>query len=144
MDKELLKYIKNGIIVKGNPNDGYTVFTPATQGFMISSLEQLTPELFERKKFEHENLLDFQDKVFKTVMRKQRHDQIRRILNTIKSFRTRKPLHRSLHVPFPYELDGEIIRFLVRIGYDVVFMGRDEGGDYLYYISFFKKKFNLL
>jgi len=144
MNKELLKYIKNGIIVKGNPNDGYTVFTPATQEFRISLLEQLTPELFERKKFEHVNFLDFQDKVFKTAMRKQRHDQIRRILNAIKSFRTRNPLRRSIYIPFPKDLDSEIIRFLIRIGYDVTYMERDQSGHYLYYISFFKKKFNLL
>ena len=52
--KELLKYIENGISINGNPKDGYTVFTIPTQHFKISSLEELTPDRFERaiKSFE--------------------------------------------------------------------------------------------
>lgn len=45
--KEILKYIETGISIKGNPKDGYTVFTIQTQHFKISSLEELTPSKFE-------------------------------------------------------------------------------------------------
>lgn len=45
--KDILNYIENGISIKGNPDDGYTVFTIPTQNFKISSLEDLTPSKFE-------------------------------------------------------------------------------------------------
>lgn len=48
MEKEILKYIKNGISIDGNPEDGYTVFTIETQHFKISSLDELNVERFER------------------------------------------------------------------------------------------------
>lgn len=45
--KEISKYIETGISIKGNPKDGYEVFTIPTQHFKISSLEDLTPSKFE-------------------------------------------------------------------------------------------------
>ncbi len=47
MEKEILKYLQDGISIDGNPADGYTVFTIPTQHFKISSLEDLTPSKFE-------------------------------------------------------------------------------------------------
>ena len=42
MEKELLKFIENGMSIVGNPTKGYTIFTVPTQHFKISSLEELT------------------------------------------------------------------------------------------------------
>lgn len=47
MEKEILKYIEQGISIDGNPKDGYTVFTIKTQHFKISSLDELSVERFE-------------------------------------------------------------------------------------------------
>ena len=47
MNKEILKYIEDGITIDGNPKDGYTVFTIITQHFKCQSLDDLTPERFE-------------------------------------------------------------------------------------------------
>ena len=59
MDNSIYEYIKNGITIKGNPLDGYEVFTIPTQHFKMDSLHQLTPETFEReiqKQKEHNEL----------------------------------------------------------------------------------------
>lgn len=48
MQKDILKYIEDGISIDGNPKDGYTVFTLKTQHFNISSLDELKPEKFEK------------------------------------------------------------------------------------------------
>ena len=48
MEKEILKYLQDGITINGNPNDGYTVFTIRTQHFKISSLDELSVERFEK------------------------------------------------------------------------------------------------
>ena len=49
MDNAIYEYIKDGITIKGNPLDGYKVFTIPTQWFNMDSLHQLTPETFERE-----------------------------------------------------------------------------------------------
>lgn len=67
MDNAIYEYIKNGITITGNPDDGYTVFTIPTQHFHIDSLHQLTPETFEReiqKQKEHDELTS---EIFKEV-----------------------------------------------------------------------------
>ena len=46
--KDILKYIEHGISIKGNPKDGYTVFTIPTQHFNIKTLDELTVETFEK------------------------------------------------------------------------------------------------
>ena len=59
MDNVIYEYIKDGITIKGNPLDGYKVFTIPTQWFNMDSLHQLTPETFEneiRKQKEHDEL----------------------------------------------------------------------------------------
>ena len=48
MEKEILKYLEQGISINGNPKDGYTVFTIKTQHFKISSLDELSVERFEK------------------------------------------------------------------------------------------------
>lgn len=48
MNKEILKYLEQGISIDGNPKDGYTVFTIKTQHFKISSLDELSVERFEK------------------------------------------------------------------------------------------------
>ena len=48
MEKEILKYLQDGISIDGNPTDGYTVFTIRTQHFKISSLDELSVERFEK------------------------------------------------------------------------------------------------
>jgi hypothetical protein len=48
MNKEILKYLEQGISIDGNPKDGYTVFTIKTQHFKISSLDELSFERFEK------------------------------------------------------------------------------------------------
>ena len=48
MEKEILKYLEQGISINGNPKDGYTVFTIWTQHFKISSLDELSVERFEK------------------------------------------------------------------------------------------------
>ena len=59
MDNNIFEYIKNGITINGNPTDGYKVFTIPTQWFNIDSLDELTPETFEReiqKQKDHDEL----------------------------------------------------------------------------------------
>ena len=48
MNKELLKYFENGISIDKLPNGKYSIFTVKTQRFVVDSLEELTPERFER------------------------------------------------------------------------------------------------
>lgn len=63
MEQELLKYIKNGINISGNPVDGYEVFTVPTQHFKIASLDDLTPERFEREIQRQNDSLDLESKI---------------------------------------------------------------------------------
>ena len=48
INKEILKYLQDGIRIDGNPTDGYTIFTIKTQHFKISSLDELSVERFEK------------------------------------------------------------------------------------------------
>jgi hypothetical protein len=69
MDNSIYDYIKNGITIKGNPLDGYEVFTIPTQHFKMDSLHQLTPETFEnaiQKQKEHDELTS---EIFKEVQK---------------------------------------------------------------------------
>jgi hypothetical protein len=67
MDNSIYEYIKDGITIKGNPLDGYKVFTIPTQWFNMDSLHQLTPETFEmeiQKQKVHDELTS---EIFKEV-----------------------------------------------------------------------------
>ena len=48
MEKELIKYFKDGITIDKLPTGKYSIFTVKTQRFAIDSLEELTPESFEQ------------------------------------------------------------------------------------------------
>ena len=67
MDRYIYEFIKNGITITGNPDDGYTVFTIPTQHFKIDNLDELTKWTFEneiRKQKVHDELTS---KIFKEV-----------------------------------------------------------------------------
>lgn len=69
MDSAIYEYIKNGITITGNPDDGYTVFTIPTQHFKIDNLDELTAWAFEneiRKQKEHDELTS---EIFKEVQK---------------------------------------------------------------------------
>jgi TPP-dependent pyruvate/acetoin dehydrogenase alpha subunit len=69
MDNTIYEYIKRGIIINGNPLDGYRVFTIPTKWFDMDSLHQLTPETFEReiqKQKQHDELTS---EIFKEVQK---------------------------------------------------------------------------
>ena len=48
-NKELNKYIQNGLSIDGNPKDGYEIFTIPTQHFHIKTLDELTADRFEEE-----------------------------------------------------------------------------------------------
>ena len=80
MDNSIYEYIKDGITIKGNPLDGYKVFTIPTQWFNMDSLHQLTPETFEReiqKQKDHDELTSV---IFKEVQ----NEIDREILNQLR------------------------------------------------------------
>ena len=69
MDSYIYEFIKNGITIIGNPDDGYTVFTIPTQHFKIDNLDELTKWTFEneiRKQKEHDELTS---EIFKEVQK---------------------------------------------------------------------------
>ena len=69
MDSYIYEFIKNGITITGNPDDGYTVFTIPTQYFKIDNLDELTKWTFEneiRKQREHDELTS---EIFKEVQK---------------------------------------------------------------------------
>ena len=69
MDSYIYEFIKNGITITGNPDDGYTVFTIPTQHFKIDNLDELTKWTFEneiRKQKEHDELTS---EIFKEVQK---------------------------------------------------------------------------
>jgi hypothetical protein len=69
MDKEIYEYIKDGLVISGRPNKGYTVFTTPTQWFDLDKLEDLTPQRFQeefQKQKEHDELVSV---VFKEVQK---------------------------------------------------------------------------
>ncbi len=63
MNKEMLKYIQDGISINGSPSTGYRVFTIPTQWFNIASLEELTPDRFEEAIQSQKELVDLEDKL---------------------------------------------------------------------------------
>ncbi len=44
----LIQYIKDGFSLRPSPNDTWMVYTPATGNFVIESLDELTPERFDK------------------------------------------------------------------------------------------------
>jgi hypothetical protein len=69
MENAIYEFIKNGITITGNPDDGYTVFTIPTQHFKIDNLDELTKWTFEneiRKQKEHDELTS---EIFKEVQK---------------------------------------------------------------------------
>lgn len=69
MDNAIYEYIKNGITITGNPDDGYTVFTIPTQHFKIDNLDELTAWAFEneiQKQKQHDELTS---EIFKEVQK---------------------------------------------------------------------------
>jgi hypothetical protein len=67
MDNTIYEYIKDGITIKGNPLDGYKVFTIPTQWFNMDSLHQLTPETFEREIQKQKDHDELTSEIFKEV-----------------------------------------------------------------------------
>jgi hypothetical protein len=67
MDNSIYEYIKNGITIKGNPLDGYEVFTIPTQHFKMDSLHQLTPETFEKAIQKQKERDELTSEMFKEV-----------------------------------------------------------------------------
>jgi len=65
--EDFSKYIKDGITITGNPEEGYTVFTISTQHFKVSKLSELTNDRFERAAFEQKLLEDSQSEIFNQV-----------------------------------------------------------------------------
>lgn len=65
--EDFSKYIKDGITITGNPEEGYKVFTISTQHFKVSKLSELTEDRFERAAFEQKLLEDSQSEIFKQV-----------------------------------------------------------------------------
>ena len=84
MDNSIYEYIKNGITIKGNPLDGYEVFTIPTQHFKMDSLHQLTPETFEKaiqKQKERDELTsEMLKEVFKEVQNEIDQDIINQLM----------------------------------------------------------------
>jgi hypothetical protein len=84
MDNTIYEYIKNGITIKGNPLDGYEVFTIPTQQFKMDSLHQLTPETFEnaiQKQKERDELTsEMLKEVFKEVQNEIDQDIINQLM----------------------------------------------------------------
>jgi len=64
MEKELQKYLKDGISI-GKKDDYYQVFTVPTQYFKISSLDELTPETFEKAEQKQKDFQKMSDELFK-------------------------------------------------------------------------------
>jgi hypothetical protein len=69
MDNTIYEYIKDGITIKGNPTEGYTVFTIPTQHFKMDSLHQLTPETFEREIQKQKVHDELTSEIFKEVQK---------------------------------------------------------------------------
>jgi len=67
MNKDILKYIQDGILINGSPSNGYRVFTIPTQWFNITSLEELTPNRFEEAIQSQKELIDLEDKLLKAM-----------------------------------------------------------------------------
>jgi len=46
--KKLTQYIKDGFSLRTAPNDTWMVYTPSTGNFVIESLDELTPDRFDK------------------------------------------------------------------------------------------------
>ena len=80
MDSYIYEFIKNGITITGNPDDGYTVFTIPTQHFKIDNLDELTKWTFEneiRKQKEHDELTS---EIFKEVQKEIDQDILNQLI----------------------------------------------------------------
>ncbi len=44
----LIQYIKDGFSLRPSPNDTWMIYTPATGNFVIESLDELTPDRFDK------------------------------------------------------------------------------------------------
>lgn len=67
--KDIIKYIENGISISGNPANGYEIFTIPTQHFRVSSLEELTPELFKKQIEILNNKTHFENELLNMVLK---------------------------------------------------------------------------
>ena len=66
-EKEILKYLQDGISIDGNPTDGYTIFTIKTQHFKISSLCELSVERFEKAILDFKRREELENELLKTI-----------------------------------------------------------------------------
>jgi hypothetical protein len=83
MDNSIYEYIKNGITIKGNPLDGYEVFTIPTQHFKMDSLHQLTPETFENAIQKQKELDELTSEMFKEVFKEVQNEIDQDIINQL-------------------------------------------------------------
>ena len=83
MDNSIYEYIKNGITIKGNPLDGYEVFTIPTQHFKMDSLHQLTPETFENAIQKQKELDELTSEMFKEVFKEVQIEIDQDIINQL-------------------------------------------------------------
>jgi hypothetical protein len=63
---ELKQWIKDGITINKR-DDGYSVFTIPTQHFVVSSLDELTPERFAIEVEKRQEYYKLQDELFKDL-----------------------------------------------------------------------------
>jgi hypothetical protein len=83
MDNSIYEYIKNGITIKGNPLDGYEVFTIPTQHFKMDSLHQLTPETFENAIQKQKERDELTSEMFKEVFKEVQNEIDQDIINQL-------------------------------------------------------------
>ncbi len=83
MDNSIYDYIKNGITIKGNPLDGYEVFTIPTQHFKMDSLHQLTPETFENAIQKQKERNELTSEIFKEVFKEVQNEIDQDIINQL-------------------------------------------------------------
>ncbi len=83
MDNTIYEYIKNGITIKGNPLDGYEVFTIPTQHFKMDSLHQLTPETFENAIQKQKERNELTSEIFKEVFKEVQNEIDQDIINQL-------------------------------------------------------------
>jgi hypothetical protein len=83
MDNSIYEYIKNGITIKGNPLDGYEVFTIPTQHFKMDSLHQLSPETFENAIQKQKERDELTSEMFKEVFKEVQNEIDQDIINQL-------------------------------------------------------------
>jgi hypothetical protein len=84
MDSYIYEFIKNGITITGNPDDGYTVFTIPTQHFKIDNLDELTKWTFENEIRKQKQRDELTSEIFKEVQKE--FDQLDTIDRLFKKF----------------------------------------------------------